>query len=260
MKYLSDFILVNKKLTSAGDAMLRLECSDRNTGLKALAEAEPGQFVNVQVLQSHSTFLRRPISICDVDVENGILTLYVKDAGAATHALCAAKDGDVFNILLPLGNGFSLECCGEKPLLVAGGVGIAPMLLLAKRMRAMGITPTILIGAISKDRLILTDELSAHGNLFVSTDDGSMGEKGFVTQNTVLEKDWTNIYCCGPLPMMKGIAKIAGERHIDCHVSLENVMACGLGACLCCVEDTADKGNVCVCKEGPVFNINQLKW
>ena len=94
----------------------------------------------------------------------------------------------------------------------------------------------------------------------VTTEDGSMGEKGFVTQHSVLNEKIDHIACCGPLPMMQAVARIAREKNIECEVSLENTMACGLGACLCCVEDTADDGNVCVCKEGPVFNIKRLKW
>ena len=87
-----------------------------------------------------------------------------------------------------------------------------------------------------------------------------MGEKGLVTQNSVMQTDFDFIQCCGPKPMMMAVANIAKERNIECEVSLENMMACGIGACLCCVEDTASSGNVCVCKEGPVFNINELKW
>ena len=96
--------------------------------------------------------------------------------------------------------------------------------------------------------------------MYLSTEDGSEGEKGFVTTHSVLKEKWDSISCCGPMPMMKAVAKYAVENGVDCEVSLENVMACGVGACLCCVEDTADHGNVCVCKEGPVFNINRLKW
>lgn len=260
MKYLLDFRLEELRPTSAGDAMLVLSPVEMERGKAALTEAKPGQFVNIQVLQSHSTFLRRPISICDVDTERGLLYLYVKDAGSATHALCHARKGDVFSILMPLGNGFSFDSSVKGAILVAGGVGIAPMLLLAKRMKQAGIEPTILIGAVSKDRLILTRELAETGALHISTDDGSAGERGYVAQHSVLAADWQHIFCCGPLPMMKGIAAIARERNIDCQVSLENMMACGVGACLCCVEDTADEGHVCVCKEGPVFNINRLKW
>ncbi len=259
MKYLLDFRLKEISHSSPDDAMLMLEAVDAEKGRQALSDACPGQFVNIQVLSSHSTFLRRPISICDVDVEHSLLYLYVKNAGSATAALCSARVGEIFSILLPLGNGFDFSFSPKKPLLIAGGVGIAPMLLTAKEMNKAGIRPGILIGAVSADRLILTQELSEIGELFISTDDGSLGEKGFVSQHSALSHSWSDIYCCGPLPMMKSIAAIASERGINCQVSLENVMACGVGACLCCVEDTKE-GNLCVCKEGPVFDVKRLKW
>lgn len=259
MKYLLDFRLKEISHSSPDDAMLVLEATDPVKGRKVLGEARPGQFVNIQVLRSHSTFLRRPISICDVDADRALLYLYVKNAGPATAALCSAPVGETFSILMPLGNGFDFSHRPERPLLIAGGVGIAPMLLTAKEMNKAGIRPGILIGAVSADRLILTRELAEAGELFISTDDGSLGEKGFVSQHSALGRPWTDIYCCGPLPMMKNIASIAAGRDIPCQVSLENVMACGVGACLCCVEDTKE-GNLCVCKEGPVFDTKRLKW
>lgn len=259
MKYLLDFTLTDIHTTGAGDAMLRLTPVDPVRGANALAQVSAGQFVNIHVPQSHSTFLRRPISICDVCTDTLTLTLFVKDAGAATHTLCNANSGEQFNILLPLGNGFSFDSSIKSPLLVAGGVGIAPMLFLAKQMKKVGITPTMLLGAVSADRLILTEKLSELGEVNIATNDGSAGERGLVTEHSALQRQWDSIYCCGPLPMMKAVAGEALKKEISCQVSLENVMACGLGACLCCVEDTRH-GNVCVCKEGPVFNIKELKW
>ncbi len=110
-----------------------------------------------------------------------------------------------------------------------------------------------------KDLLEL-DLFKQLGEVFVTTEDGSVGEKGFVTQHSIFQRKIDHIACCGPSPMMKAVAKIAQEKEIDCEVSLENLMACGIGACLCCVEDTIDEGNVCVCQDGPVFNIKRLKW
>lgn len=260
MKYLLDFTLLDSLPTGFGDAMLILKAIDEEKGGSALRAARPGQFVNIQVLQSHSTFLRRPISICDVDAERALLYLYVKDAGPATHFLTKAKPGEIFSLLLPLGHGFDYEQSAGPMLLVGGGVGIAPMLLLAKRLNELGHRPSILIGAATASRLILSDELAACGNLLVSTDDGSLGEKGFVSTHSGFKAtQWSKVFCCGPLPMMKAIAAAARSRNIDCEVSLENSMACGLGACLCCVEDTT-AGHRCVCTDGPVFNIKDLKW
>ncbi|MCQ2291421.1 MAG: dihydroorotate dehydrogenase electron transfer subunit, partial [Muribaculaceae bacterium] len=141
-----------------------------------------------------------------------------------------------------------------------GGVGVAPLLQLGKVLNKLGKKVRFLLGARSASDLLLLDEFKRWGDVFVSTEDGSEGEQGFVTQHSVLNSTVDHIACCGPLPMMKAVANIAKSKGIDCEVSLENMMACGLGACLCCVEDTADNGHVCVCKEGPVFNINRLKW
>lgn len=218
----------------------------------------PGQFVQVYI-NCRDTYLRRPISINFVDKLRNELWILVRDAGKGTHHLLQVQRGDILNLVLPLGKGFSIKQ-GGKILLVGGGVGVAPLLLLGKILKEQGCSVSYLIGAKSKEDLLLIDEFAKYGVLYLSTEDGSMGEKGFVTQNKILQSDFDLIQCCGPLPMMKAVAKIARERHIDCEVSLENMMACGIGACLCCVEDTVSAGNVCVCKNGPVFNTNDLKW
>ena len=127
-------------------------------------------------------------------------------------------------------------------------------------LKKQGIEPTFLLGARTADALLELDKFEALGRVFVTTEDGSAGEKGFVTGHSVFDKEhFDRMSVCGPLPMMKAVARLAREKDMDCEVSLENMMACGLGACLCCVEKTV-KGNVCVCKEGPVFNINELTW
>lgn len=225
----------------------------------AMPETRPGQFVQVEVPRSKTTFLRRPISICHVDEANNQLWLLVRRAGNGTAALLESNAGDTLNLVMPLGNGFSCSFTGEM-MLIGGGVGVAPLLQLGKVLSQSGKRVRFLLGARSAADLLLLDEFRRWGEVFVSTEDGSEGEKGFVTQHSVLQSHIDHIACCGPQPMMKAVAAIARSRGIDCEVSLENMMACGLGACLCCVEDTADSGNVCVCKEGPVFNINRLKW
>lgn len=221
----------------------------------------PGQFVQIEIPDSKTTFLRRPISVNFADYSAGLLWLLVRNAGAGTAHLINAKEGDVFNVLLPLGRGFSIPPMGSRMLLVGGGVGVAPLLYLGKCLKEKGIDFEFALGARSSSDLLEADEFRKYGVLNVSTEDGSAGEKGFITQHSVFRQGGiSHIACCGPTPMMKAVAKIAHANGIDCEVSLENVMACGLGACLCCVEDTKDGGNVCVCKDGPVFNINQLKW
>lgn len=224
-----------------------------------MPDCKPGQFVQVEVPNSKTIFLRRPISICYVDEAQHHLWLLVRKAGNGTAALLETPTGSVLNLILPLGNGFSTDFEGE-PLLIGGGVGVAPLLQLGKTLSQQGKKVKFLLGARTASDLLLLHEFKHWGEVYVTTEDGSAGEKGFVTQHPILQSHISHIACCGPLPMMKAVAAIARSKEIDCEVSLENMMACGLGACLCCVEDTADSGHVCVCKEGPVFNIHRLKW
>lgn len=219
----------------------------------------PGQFVQVAA-NTPGVFLRRPISINDVNYDQNTIDLLIRKAGKGTSTLVALKEGDKLNILLPLGNGFSLDVAsGSRLLLIGGGVGVAPLLYLGRKLKEAGHKPEFLLGARSATDLLELDDFAAIGTVHVSTEDGSMGEHGLVTRHSALEGNIDTIYCCGPAPMMKAVASIARERAINCEVSLENMMTCGLGACLCCVENTV-KGNVCVCTEGPVFNINLLNW
>lgn len=224
-----------------------------------LPELKPGQFVNVRVDGSSETFLRRPISVYDVDVENKLLFLLVKIAGAGTAKLATLQIGASLNIVLPLGNGFTVPTSGEC-LLVGGGVGIAPLLYLAKTMKKSGIEPSILLGFRSKENVVLEEVFSKYGKVYYTTEDGSYGEKGFPTQHRILtERKFDHIACCGPDPMMHAVARYAYANQINCEVSLENMMACGIGVCLCCVTETTT-GHKCVCSEGSVFNIKDLKW
>ena len=224
-----------------------------------LPELMPGQFVQVSIDNSKTTFLRRPISINYVDRQNNQLWLLVRKAGEGTRALCEKSARDTVNLLLPLGNAFSVPGQGASVLLVGGGVGVAPMLFWGAELKRLGFRPEFLLGARSASDILELDEFTGIGKVYVSTEDGSLGETGLITANTILSRHTDFIYCCGPAPMMKAVAKKAREVGATCEVSLENMMACGLGACLCCVENTV-KGNVCVCTEGPVFNINELTW
>ena len=252
-KQIADFTLVEKQ-NYGRSVLLRLRAE------RALPDIVPGQFVQVRVDGSPSTYLRRPISIHDVDFKQNEITLLVQQVGEGTRHLAAAETGDRINIVLPLGNGFSLPERGERCLLVGGGIGIAPLYYFAKVLNEKGIRPTFLLGGKSQSDLLHLAEYQRLGETFVTTEDGSLGEKGFVTMHSIWQKqNFDKIYVCGPKPMMKAVAKLAAEKNVWCEVSLENLMACGFGACLCCVEDTVD-GHVCVCKEGPVFNTRRLKW
>lgn len=257
MKQLMDLSVVSTERLSSNYALLKLSPADTSVSLPAMM---PGQFVQVEVPDSKTTYLRRPISVCNVD-DNGCLWLLVRDAGAGTHALVELQNGRRLNLLLPLGHGFTCDvAAGTHALLVGGGVGVAPLLYLGRVLKASGVDVHFLLGARSKADLLLLDEFERVGKVSLSTDDGSVGTPGVVTQNpAITEGDADMIYCCGPMPMMKAVARVARERGVPCEVSLENEMACGLGACLCCVEKTVD-GHLCVCTEGPVFNIDRLLW
>lgn len=260
-KHLLDLRVTANESAGPGYALLRLTPADGS----ALPEMLPGQFVNVEVPKSKHTFLRRPISVNLVDRTANELWLLIKNAGEGTASLCASAPGDVFNILLPLGRGFSLpEKSGESPLLIGGGVGCAPLLYLGQRLRALGCAPRFLIGARSAKDFLQLDSFRALGEVYLTTEDGSEGTRGFVTDHTAmsataLRDSGERLYVCGPLPMMKAVAARAVEAGVRCEVSLENKMACGLGACLCCVENTKS-GNECVCTEGPVFPVEHLEW
>ena len=226
-----------------------------------LPDMLPGQFVEIRVDGSPSTFLRRPISINFVDKANNELWLLVAAVGDGTKKLAQLQAGDLLNCLLPLGNGFTLpQHQDEKILLVGGGVGVAPLLYMGAEMQLKGCEPTFLLGARTKVDLLMLDIFNRYGRVYVTTEDGSEGEKGFVTNHSILEQEqFDRISTCGPTPMMKAVARLAKDKGIACEVSLENLMACGLGACLCCVEKTTE-GNVCVCKDGPVFDVQRLLW
>ena len=232
----------------------------RLTDDNPLPEMLPGQFVEVRVDGSPSTFLRRPISINYVDQANNELWLLVATVGEGTKTLARLQAGDTLNCVLPLGNGFTPAQTGEKVLLIGGGVGVAPLLYMGAVMKQSENEPVFLLGARTAQDLLMLDEFNKYGRVYVTTEDGSEGEKGFVTNHSILTHEhFDRISTCGPTPMMKAVARLAKSQGIACEVSLENLMACGLGACLCCVEKTTE-GNVCVCKDGPVFNIQSLLW
>ena len=270
-KYLMDLKVV---------ANIRLHpkyCLIKLTADKQLPEMVPGQFVQVRVDGSSQTFLRRPISINYVDKKANELWLLVQMIGDGTRRMAEYQPGDTMNVMLPLGNGFSIpqvsagsssseigSKLSTKPsffiLLIGGGVGTAPMLFLGETLKSIGFKPEFLLGARSKDDVMQLTDFEKIGAVHVTTEDGSMGERGFVTNHSVLkDRKIDRIYTCGPKPMMVAVARYAKTSGIPCEVSLENMMACGIGACLCCVENTV-KGNVCVCTEGPVFDIDQLTW
>ena len=253
MKEIHDFIITQRR--QLGDHYFALTL--RHGG--RMQPIAPGQFVEVQVPGTGQVMLRRPISIHDVDEQDSTLTLLIQIVGNGTRRLSELKVGDKLNMVYPLGHGFTSDLRPHtSALLVGGGAGIAPLLHLSKVLSSNGIHPTVLLGGRTASLIPVRDEFLPYAQVGIATDDGSMGHKGLVVSHPDFAKDYDIIFTCGPTPMMKAVARSAAERGIRCEVSLENMMACGVGACLCCVTDT-DEGHKCVCKEGPVFDISTLK-
>jgi dihydroorotate dehydrogenase electron transfer subunit len=253
-KFIEDLKIIGNKRLNNDFFVLEL------AGNNKIPEFKPGQFAQVKVDGSPDTFLRRPISIHDVDYEKNSFKILIQIVGKGTEKLSHLKNGETLNLIYPLGNSFSLPGDNEKVLLVGGGCGIAPLLFLGKYFSANGSVPDILLGFRNSSRIIEFEEYREIGDVFVTTEDGSMGEKGYVTSHSVLsERKYDRICCCGPDSMMKALAAYSRKRNIICEVSLENLMACGIGACLCCIVDTV-KGNLCTCIDGPIFNVIDLKW
>lgn len=252
-----DLVVTQNKLLNNNYCLLKLTTADNSL----LPEMLPGQFVQVRVDNAANTFLRRPISINFHDKVNNEVWLLVQMIGEGTRTMGKCREGDLLNLLLPLGNTFLEPASKDKTvLLIGGGVGTAPMLYLGSELKQKGYEVNFLLGARSKNDLLELDQFSKYGKVYTTTEDGSHGEKGYVTNHSLLQQPkFSKIYTCGPKPMMLAVANYASKYEIECEVSLENMMACGIGACLCCVEKTV-KGNVCVCTEGPVFNIKKLTW
>lgn len=268
-KYVLDLLLRRSTEPRPGYVLLQLTDPAR-----PLPPMLPGQFVEVRIDGSPSTFLRRPISINFVDCEANELWLLVHVVGEGTRTLSLLQEGAKVNVVLPLGHGFTLpeladnttasrasEPLDSRYLLVGGGVGTAPLLYMGQQLAARGSAVAFLLGGRTSADLMQLDLFRRFGDVYLTTEDGSAGETGFVTQHSLWSSgaSFTRICTCGPKPMMVAVARLAREKGIPCEASLENLMACGLGACLCCVEDTVD-GHLCVCQEGPVFDTARLKW
>ena len=254
MKRVQDFTVKHYQRLNADNYILTLS-SDTD-----IENVNPGNFAEIKVPDAPDVFLRRPISILDVNHDENTISFYIKAIGKGTKKMGNLAIGSKLNLVYPLGNSFSVGN-QKNVLIVGGGSGIAPFIMLAEKLKKQNTTVTFLIGARSKGDVFLTDEFSKFGDVHVITEDGSLGEKGLVTQHSVFTDNlsFDYIYTCGPDPMMKAVAKIAHQKNIICEASLENMMACGIGACLCCVTPTSG-GNKCVCTDGPVFNTKELQW
>ena len=210
----------------------------------------PGQFVNIQL---DGMFLRRPISVCDV--QDDVLTIIYKVVGKGTAAMSQMVDGKL-DVLTGLGNGYDLSLCGDKPVLLGGGVGVPPMYLLAKQLIAMGKKVSVILGFNKAQEVFYEEEFKALGcDVFVTTVDGSYGIQGFVT-DALKNVEYTHFCTCGPEPMLKAVYKASTTSG---QMSFEQRMGCGFGACMGCSCKTLT-GYKRICKEGPVMRKEEILW
>ena len=219
-------------------------------------QAKPGQFISVYS-NDKSRVLPRPISICEIDREQGKLRIVYRVVGKGTEEFSKALAGDTFEILGPLGNGFPLEKAkGKRVLMVGGGIGVPPMLQTAKEAEA----EAVIVSGYRNNDLFLKEELENAGSLYIATEDGSVGTKGNVL-DAIRENDIQAdvMFACGPTPMLRALKQYAEEKNMPCWISMEEKMACGIGACLACVCQSKDVDahshvhNKRICKDGPVF-------
>ncbi len=233
----------NRKLTS--DVMLMRLSGDTSHITAA------GQFVNVKL---DGFYLRRPISVCDV--EEGILTVICKNVGKGTDYMAALTPGAELDLLTGLGNGYDLSVSGNSPVVIGGGVGVPPMYNLAKRLISQGKEVTAILGFNKKDEIFFENEFKALGcKTVITTVDGSYGVKGFVT-DALKDMDYSYFYTCGPEPMLKAVYRAASTSG---QFSFERRMGCGFGACMGCSCKTIT-GNKRICKEGPVLVKEDILW
>lgn len=232
---------------------------------QAADTAKPGQFISMYTTDG-SKLLPRPISICEIDRTRGMLRVVYRVTGenTGTEQFSKLKSGDTIPVIGPLGNGFPYEKAeGKKVFLMGGGIGVPPILELAKQMKC---EKKQILAGYRDSQTFLKEEFEANGELYISTEDGSVGTKGNVMdaiRENGLKADM--IYACGPTPMLRAIKQYAEEQGIECYISLEERMACGIGACLACVCRSKEKdahsnvNNKRICKDGPVFLATEVE-
>jgi len=258
-------VLWNRKV---GDACFLLGLSCFQPGFQAV----PGQFVMVRLENRNWPLLSRPFSICRLIDTNGLTTgleLLCKIVGNGTAALSQVKKGDPLFILGPLGNGFDISEKYRPVCLVAGGIGVAPLVFLGLMLVKKGIAPeniTVFMGGRSEADLLCRDAFQRLGaSLVLSTDDGSCGSKGVVTiplKARLINQPPDMLYACGPAAMLKAVAEMSRRLRVPCQLSVETVMACGVGACLgCAVKTRQPAANYLhTCIDGPVFDVNEIRF
>lgn len=221
---------------------------------------QPGQFVHIRLTDTLDPLLRRPFSIADCDKAAGTLTLIYRVVGRGTALMTKLQPGDSLDCMGPLGNGFALNA--QHPLLVGGGMGLAPLVMLAKAFCSR--PASILMGGRNEDELFWPNiYANVCENIHITTDDGSVGHRGFTVDllPKILEQEkFDAVYACGPHAMLKGVAEVAARHGVPCQVSLEDYMACGVGACLSCTCASSSGKRHKVCTDGPVFWAEEVAW
>ena len=251
-------IIFNKKVAS-GTFLMGLRSDE------IVIQARPGQFVMIRVSPNTDPLLRRPFSICGNRGDDLFLILY-RIVGKGTSIMSNAGKGEKLSVVGPLGRGFEIPDLGRKSLLVAGGIGVAPLLFLAQELKS---NLVFMAGYRSANEIVPIEQFGLRPtDISIATDDGTAGHSGFVTE--LLEshlagcaEDHPKIFTCGPLPMLKRVAALTIERDIPCELSLEANMACGLGACQGCAVTASKDSNKTyyhVCQDGPVFDVHTLDW
>lgn len=264
MKIVED-MAVNEKIIITDNRQVGQDLFVMEFCLPALAKGcKPGQFVHVLINDEVAPLLRRPLSLFDVDGNNGLVRLLYKVVGRGTSLMANKKVNDTIEVMGPLGRGFSLRE-KEKVVLVGGGVGIAPLVYLARTLKDGGCQVKVLHGVANRNQLAAGSYLESGIELLTATIDGSEGYKGLVTdllKEQIDPKQCDFIYTCGPEAMMAAVADYALCNNIPGEVSLEENMACGIGACLGCARKLKpeDENLVKVCKDGPVFNLAAVKF
>ena len=237
-------VLTNEKLT---DSVFKMTLKGDTSAIE-----RAGQFVNIQL---DGLYLRRPISVCDV--EDDVLTIIYKVVGKGTEYMSSFDGGEKLDILTGLGNGYFVEFAGDKPLLIGGGVGVPPLYKLCKDLIKEGKTPTVILGFNTESEVFYKEEFEALGvKVFVTTVDGSFGIKGFVTDAIKEVEEYSHVFTCGPEPMLKAIYKATTTGG---SYSFEERMGCGFGACMGCSCKTK-YGNKRICKDGPVLEKEEIIW
>lgn len=228
--------------------------------------AIPGQFVMLRWSDGVDPLLRRPFSFNRINQNRGTIDILFRVVGKGTALLAEKNLGETCNLLGPLGNGFGINTALNQPIILAGGMGVAPMLALADRLVTLDLKPMVYLGAKSKEELWCAEEFKSLGcELHLATDDGSLGFKGTVLdlfqQSEIRNLQSAMVYGCGPEPMLRQLANLAKERQFDCQISLETNMACGIGTCQGCVTPVVGPEQYkLVCKDGPVFDSKEIKW